>query len=237
MGLAFDKFKESLKLAVSLGKIETDKFTNNRQANQPFKMGLRGGAAVLMVASFEFYLKRLFEENITRLNTSPPSIDLHKLPSSLKVKIVFDGLDVPMKGSKYGIKTQKVDRIDSILTACKHLIGEHINPAIFTDTNSNPNGDTVKSKFKEIGIPEIFASIKSDFETKWGGAVATTFIEDKLNEIVNVRHVVAHTANTLNITKSSQKEALKFLKILAELLEQAMDKHIKALLVSAKKTV
>ena len=198
-------------------------------------MGLRGGAAVLMVAAFEFYLKRLFEENISRLNTSPPSIDLQKLPDKFKEKIVFDGLDNSMKGPKYGLTTKRVDRINDIITACKHLIGEHINPATFTDTSSNPNGETVKRKFKEIGIDNIFDIIKPDFESKWGAAVVATFIEDKLNEIVNVRHVVAHTADTLNITKTSQNDAIKFLKIIAELLEKEMDKHIKALLISTKK--
>lgn len=235
MGIALDKFKESIELAISLRKIETEKYARNRQADQPFKMGLRGGAAVLMVASFEFYLRRLFEEHIAKLNTSPPSIDLKKLPDNLKVKIVFDGLIAPMDGPKYGPKPRKVDRIDSILTACKHLIGEHINPAIFSDTFSNPNSDTVKTKFKEVGISDIFNVIKTDFESKWGSAVAATFIEDKLNEIVNVRHVVAHTADTLNITKTSQKEAIRFLKILAELLDKELDKHIKHLLVTAKK--
>ena len=87
MGLALDRFKESLELAVSLRKIEREKFTSQKQQNQPFIMGLRGGAAVLMVAAFEFYLKRLFEENISRLNTSPPSIDLPKLPDKFKEKI------------------------------------------------------------------------------------------------------------------------------------------------------
>ena len=235
MGRALEKFKESLELAISLKRIERDKFASKKQPNQPFIMGLRGGASVLMVAAFEFYLKRLFEENIARLNTSPPSIDLQKLPDKLKVKIVFDGLENPMKGPKYGLSSTKVDRINDVLAACRHLIGEHINPATFTDTNSNPNSDTVKNKFKDIGISDIFTLVKSDFEIKWGGAVAVTFIEDKLNEIVNVRHVVAHTADTLNITKASQNEALKFLRVLAELLDREIDKHIKNLLITAKK--
>lgn len=235
MGLALDKFKESLELAISLKKIEREKFTSPRQENQPSIMGLRGGSAVLMVASFEFYLRRLFEENISRLNTSPPTIDLQKLPDKFKEKIVYDGLENSMKGSKYGPLTKRVDRINDILTACKHLIGEHINPATFTDTSSNPNGDTVKKKFKEIGIDAIFDKIKLEFEGEWGVSVASTFIEDKLNEIVNIRHVVAHTADTLNITKTSQNDALKFLTVLAKVLEKEMDKHIKTLLISARK--
>jgi len=235
MGMALDKFKESLELAISLRKIEKEKYTRNRQADQPYKKGLRGGAAVLMVAAFEFFLRRLFEENITKLNTSPPTIDLKKLPDPLKVTIVFNGLESAMEGPKFGPKGRKVDRIDDILTACRHLIGEHINPAIFSNTNSSPNGETVKIKFKEVGISDIFGIIRKDFERKWNNAVATTFIEDKLNEIVNVRNVVAHTANILNITKTSQKEAIKFLKILAELLDKELDKHIKHLLQTARK--
>ena len=235
MGVALEKFKESLELANSLKKLERDKFAAGRQQDQPFIMGLRGGAAVLMVAAFEFYLRRLFEENISRLNTSPPSIDMLKLPNKFKVKIVFDSLQNSMNGPKYGTKPDKVDRIDDVLTTCKHLIGEHINPATFTDTSSNPNGATVKEKFKDIGITDIFSTVKPDFEIKWGTVVAATFIEDKLNEIVNVRHIVAHTAGTLNITKKSQNEALKYLKILSELLEKEMDTQIKNLLKTAKK--
>lgn len=235
MGAALDKFKESLELAISLKRIEREKFGNSKQEHQPYIMGLRGGSAVLMVAAFEFYLRRLFEDNISRLNTSPPTIDLAKLPEKFREKIVFDGLESSMKGSKFGPQTKKVDRISDILTACKHLIGEHINPATFTDTSSNPNSDTVKRKFKEVGIDDIFARIKSDFETKWGSPVAAMYIEGKLDEIVNVRHVVAHTASTLNITKTSQNEALKYLKIVSELLEKEMDQHIKLLLVTAKK--
>lgn len=62
MGIAFDRFKESIELAISLRKIETEKYARNRQVDQPFKMGLRGGAAVLMVASFEFYIRRLLKK-------------------------------------------------------------------------------------------------------------------------------------------------------------------------------
>ncbi len=235
MGAALEKFKESLKLASALKELERDKFNKVKQNEQHYIMGLRGGAAVLMVAAFEFYIRRLFEENISSLNTNPLSIDISKLPDRLKVKIVFDGLQNSMNGPRYGPKTNKVDRINDVTLACKHLIAEHINPQIFSDTNSNPNGETVKEKFKEIGISDVFTKIKINFERKWGSNVAATFIEDKLNEIVNIRHVVAHTANTLNITKKFQNEALKFLKIIAELLEKEIEIHIKGLLISAKR--
>lgn len=99
MGAAFDQFKESLELANSLKKLEREKYPNNPKIDQqPFVKGLRGGAAVLMVAAFEFFLRRLFEENISNLNTVPVTIDFNKLPDQLKVKAVFHGLQKAMAG-------------------------------------------------------------------------------------------------------------------------------------------
>jgi hypothetical protein len=234
MGASFDGFKNSLELAKSLRKIERDKFQNVRLVNQPFIMGLRGGAAVLMVAAFEDFLKSLFETNISTLNTIPSTISIDKLPDKMKVKIVFGGIKKSMDGPMYMEKLPKHERIPDILIASKLLHSDHIDPKIFADTGSNPNSQTVKNKFKEIGIPDIFLLIKASFERKWGVLVADRFIMDKLDEIVRTRHKVAHTADTLNITKSSQNEALKFLKVLAELLENEMSKQIKNLYRIAK---
>ncbi len=56
---------------------------------------------------------------------------------------------------------------------------------------------------------------------------AQSFVEDKLQEIVNRRHVVAHTADALKITRGNLKESLRFLEILAEVLDAELDNHIK----------
>jgi hypothetical protein len=236
MGAAFDQFKESLALANSLKKLERDKYPNNPRINQqPFVKGLRGGAAVLMVAAFEFFLRRLFEENISKLNTVPVTIDFNKLPEKLKVKAVFHGLQKAMAGPMYGEKNPKVDRINDVMTACKLLINEQIDPETFSETGSNPNGDTVKEKFKEVGVQDVFAKIKSNFETKWKSPVAHDFIKSTLDDIVRTRHVVAHTADTLNISRKSQNNSFRFLKILAELLEKELQQHLKQVKKNAKK--
>ncbi|RNI30778.1 hypothetical protein EFY79_21205 [Hanamia caeni] len=236
MGAALIQFKDSLELAVALKKLERDKYpANPRLEQQPFVKGLRGGAAVLMVAAFEFFIRKMFEENIAKLNTIPPSIDFSKLPDELKVKTVFHGLKRAMDGPQFETKPPKVQRIKDILDAGKLLINEHLNPETFSETGSNPNSGTVKEKFKEIGIPDIFSKIKIDFETKWGQVVSITFIADKLDEIVRTRHVVAHTADTLNISRKTQNDSIKFLKILAEHLEKELERHIKHLLLTAKR--
>ncbi|MBC7571525.1 MAG: hypothetical protein H7319_17615 [Spirosoma sp.] len=233
--MAFEQFKGSLDLASALKRLERDYPPNPKLEQQPYVKGLRGGAAVLMVAAFEFFLRKLFEENISKLNAIPALIEFSKLPEQLRVKAVFHTLQMAMDGPKYSEKTAKIDRIEQILQVCKLIISEQVHPETFSETGSNPNSETVKVKFKEIGVPDIFGKIKSAFVIKWGAPVADSFIKDKLDEIVRTRHVVAHTADTLNITRKSQNDAFRFLKILAELLEKEMENHIKALLVSAKK--
>lgn len=236
MGAALLQFKESLELAIALKKIERDRYPPTpRTDQQPYVKGLRGGSAVLLVAAFEFFIRKLFEENISRLNTIPPSIDFSKLPDELKVKAVFHGLKRAMDGPQFEAKPPKVDRIKNILDAGKLLITEHINPETFSETGSNPNSGTVKEKFKEIGVSDIFGVIKVDFETKWGQPVSNSFIADKLDEIVRTRHVVAHTADTLNISRKTQNESMKFIKLLAELLEKELDKHFRNLVITAKR--
>ena len=229
-------FEESLKLATALRTLERDEYPNTpKLAEQPFVKGLRGGASVLMVVAFEYFLRRLFEENIPELNTIPPSIDFHKLPDQLKVTTVFNGLNRALKGPLYGEKPSKVDRIDDIIAACKLLISEQIDPNTFSETGSNPNGDKVKEKFKEVGLIDIFTKIKPAFEIKWKTPVAHDFIKSKLDEIVRTRHIVAHTADTLNISRRSQNESFKFLKILAILLENELQKHIRDIKKDAEK--
>lgn len=236
MGAAFNQFKESLELAEALRGLERDNYPNNPTiSEQPFVKGLRGGASVLMVAAFEFYLRRLFEENISKLNTDPVTIDFHKLPDQLKVTTVFNGLHKVLRGPLYEEKLPKVDRINDVMAACKLLINEQIDPMTFSETSSNPSGNTVKEKFKEVGIIDIFLKIKSKFEDKWNSPVAHDFIKSKLDEIVRTRHVVAHTVDTLNISRKSQNESFKFLKILARLLENELRNHIKDIKKTAKK--
>lgn len=180
-------------------------------------------------------MKKLFEENISKLNSVPPTINFSKLPDELKVKAVFHGIKRAMDGPQFEDKPTRVDRIKDILDASKLLLNEHINPETFSETGSNPNSGTVKEKFKEVGVKNIFDLIKSDFVSKWGQPISDNFIADKLDEIVRTRHVVAHTADTLHITRKTQNDSIRFIKILAEILQRNLDNHFKSLMVAAKK--
>lgn len=236
MGDTFDQFKKSLELANSLKKLEREKYTKTpRLIQQPYVMGLRGGAAILLVASFEYFLSRLFESQINLLNDISNSIDFDKLPDKLRVTAVYNNLNRAMKGPLFQEVPPKVERLTNILNECKLLLLGNINSQGFSETGGNPNGDMVTQKFKEVGISNIFDEIRIPFGKKWEKSFSHDFIRSKLNEIVRNRHVIAHTADTLNISRKTQNEHFKFIKILAEVLEKTLIKHIREVKNNAKK--
>lgn len=226
---SFSQFVESLSMAEELINLEKVYHDPPLQEEQKAVEGLRGGAAILMVAAFENFLRRSFEEQLSKLIVHPP-ITPDKLPEKMRVNCVFFTLEQAMKGPPYH-KSSKLQRLNDIDKACRMLIYQSVNPTIFSDTGSNPNAERVKEVFANVGIENVFMTIQRKFENQWSvNYIAHTFIKDKLNEIINRRHVVAHTANALNIPNSDLNESLKFLKILASLLDQELREHIEAIL-------
>ncbi len=224
------EFLDSLLMAEGLLALERQTCHNPPRANElKFARGLRGGATILMVASFEYYLRQLMAEHLSVLSTQPPKVPFSKLPSEMQVHCVFESLDRALKGSMFPQQTAKHDRLPNIEKACKLVLSGIIDTLIFTDTNGNPNSKTVKTMFSRVGIRDIFSVIQAEFNNKWRSPTHSTFIEDKLNEIVNKRHIVAHTASSLNITRADLRESLRFLKTLAELLDGALRQHIRSL--------
>jgi len=223
---AFKEFKGSLSMAEELLNIEKTNYSNPPHINEQKPVqGLRGAVAVLVVASFELFLRASLEEHLSEL-TKYPFIAYHKLPDIIKINNTYNTLERAMKGPLFEEHKAKKDRLEDIDIACRKLVSGIINPAAFSATGGNPSASTVKSMLKSIGIDDIFALIEAKFIKKWGKPVASTFLVDKLNEIVNRRHVVAHTANALNITRNQLKESVKFVTIITELIDSEIRNKI-----------
>lgn len=228
---ALQELKNALEIAHELLEIERKNYKNPpKLGEQKAVQGLRGGASVLMVAAFEYFLRQAIEEHLAELAVHPPKVKFDDLPDKMKVTNVYQTLDRALKGSRFQGSTNKITRIKEIEVACKVVISGVINPSSFSDTGSNPSANNVKEMFKSLGISDIFSDIKVKFDQQWKKPEATTFIHDKLDEIVQRRHRVAHTANALNITRSELNESIKFLKILATLLDGELKRHIKQIL-------
>ena len=212
---AFEDFKESLSVAEELLQIEKTKYKNPpRQGEQKAVQGLRGAVSVLVVASFEQFLKDSIEEHLSKLTTHPP-VHISKLPDVMRIRNTYNTLELAMKGPYFGTRLPKKDRLMNVDAACKKVVSEIINPAAFTATGANPSADTVKQLMKDLDISDIFGILQPGFQRKWRKPEAKTFLVDKLNEIVNRRHVVAHTASALNTTRTQLNPTTRLIEFFA----------------------
>ncbi|HWB11843.1 MAG TPA: HEPN domain-containing protein [Gemmataceae bacterium] len=226
---ALDNFIASLGIAEQLTELERVYDNPPRKADEAKVAGLRGAAAVLMVASFEAFIKAAIVEHLSELTVQPPKVPFTNLPEKMRVNSVFYCLDAAIKGPRH-VKTDRADRLPNIKMACAKIAADIIDPEALSSTQSNPSSNTVKSLFGDLGVSDIFGKIRTPFHRAWRKPEAATFIPDKLEEIVNRRHRVAHTGLALNITRGQLKEALKFLRILSGLLDKELRSHIDSLI-------
>lgn len=230
---ALEQFKESLKMSEELMKLERENYKNPpHTSEQKAVEGLRGGAIVLMVAAWESFLKQLMEDELAPLAIHPPKVKFCDLPKEMQIHSVFQSLDRATKGSRFQ-KSEKFDRLTDIDRAAKNIVLGLIDPRSFSDIDSNPNPKIVKRMFLNIGIDNIFSAIRNDFEKEWHHPASEKFIEDKLAGILNRRHHVAHKADILNVSRKDLKDEVRFMKILATVVEKRTKLHIKDMIVKS----
>lgn len=223
---ALREFRRSLQAAEQLRRIDVKGYTDPPPSkHQRAVQGLRGGAAVMMVAAFEEYLRASHEEAMTRLTRGRRQLDFGRLPDALRVHSVFTTLETAMKGPRHK-KTDRLDRLLDIEQAARVVVSRTVNPAAFGQSGGNPSQDAVKEAFKATGVNDVFGQVKSDFDARWSAATHQTFIQEKLDEIVNRRHRVAHTADALNISRKDLAEAIRFLRVLGLVLDSLLMRQV-----------
>ncbi len=228
---AYRDFQDSLAVSKELLRLERKleqppTSTQVKQSN-----GLKGGVAVLIVASFEGFLQSVFSERLQVIADQMERIDGRDLPESVWVHQVFESLNRAMKGHPLSpLNGPRSDRIPAIVTASRHVVSGIIDPTIFCDTMGNPNPKNVRALFRNIGINDVIVKVKPVFDRKWKTPTSSTFIEDKLLEIINRRNAVAHRAETRAIARADLGESIKFLSTLAVVLDRELCTHLEAIL-------
>src|SRR3954470_18330324 len=96
--------------------------------DRPLVEGLRGGAAVLMVAAFEGFLRDALPEHL--LSIQQRKLSFAKLPDKMRVYGVFGALDAAMKGPRHQPPAPKATRIAAIVQACKRITDGDIDPRV-----------------------------------------------------------------------------------------------------------
>lgn len=228
---AYHDFKRNISVAETL--IKREKQFSDPPASRNFKIvqGLRGGAAVLMVAAFENYLKEVIEERLFDFTSQPLKFNPTKLPEEVLYHNLSQTLERSLKGPFNG-NPSKADKIVLIKKASQVVVEGIINSLVFSEVaRSNPNSKKVRELFKCLGIPDIFSSIKIEFDKKWGTPTAGSFIPDTLDSILQRRHEVAHTAIMLNVSRLDLEFSVKFLKLLAELCDKELNQHLRKIFI------
>lgn len=222
---ALQEFESSLGLAEQLLDLEQQYGDPPSIFDETVVRGLRGGAAVLMVAAFEEFLRAVMAEHLAKLAGNAPPVPFDDLPKAIRLHSVYGALDRAMKGARYEEPTDRIDRLSDIVRVCRQ-VGNVIDPSVFAETGGNPSSRNLRELFKRVEISDIFRSIRGEFEVGWGGPQAETFIADKLDEIVNRRHVVAHRASVLNVARRDLRQGFRFLQLLARVLDLHLKDHI-----------
>lgn len=191
---------------------------------------LRQSLILLPVAFFEEFLRNLFQQFVDNLNGLNPRLEWRDLPLSLTRAHVFetslvmrkkpsDGDDLSYQMNCIADLKNIIDKIVSPLTKpTAYIIAEES----FTNTNSNPDSNTVKEMFDKIGIKKLFQQQElitemSKLESIYSNGES---IRLKLNEVVDLRHGVAHGRQPLSMTRTELVNNIIFLQYFASSLQK-----------------
>ncbi|GEN79884.1 HEPN domain-containing protein [Actinotalea fermentans] len=223
------EFLDSLAMAEELVVAERPLPDPPSGATEALGLALRGGAAILMVSSFEAFLHALFLERLGSLTQQPPVIAFSKLPDRMRLKSVWESLGLAMRGPR-GSKTERVDRLAEVIYAARVVGAEIVSPGAFAETKANPGPGTVQEMYADVGVADIFTVVRGGFDALWGRPEASSFLKDKLEEIVGRRNAVAHAVDVRRITRDQLDEAILFLKALATVLDARLESQVNDLL-------
>jgi hypothetical protein len=168
---------------------------------------LRAGAAVLMVASLERYLKDAFEEFIMLIAATALVTTHAKLPITLVDYNDLNYVSWLVRESRM----EKADRLAEIRRTARQIASSNFLPESFNRTRANPGSQVVKDLCNQFGISDPFAVIESNFSTHYKKPFARGFVQATLDNIVARRNEVAHGGFALAVARSDLDESLKFL--------------------------
>lgn len=228
--LAYHEFRKSLNIVEELLKIEGTYSQPPSPAEMNAVLGLKGGASVLMVGAFEYYLRKVFEEHLSELKKYSWIVPLSNLHSTIQETNVFNSLHQALNPPPHLKKARKFQEIPEITRVCVQVASGNIIPSAFSNTRNNPTPNIVAELFNNVGIKKIFKKVEKNFVSRWGSPISDDFIPDKLDEIVQRRHKIAH-GQILNVTRQDLLDSVKFLDDLSFALDNTLGLYVTSLIL------
>lgn len=224
---ALASFAGTLGLAESLLLLESTYRDPPPTQDEVEVKALRGGAAVLMVAAFEDYLRTVIQESLDPYQSNPPRKPRSQLPQKIQVASVFHSLKHALDGPRHGKPGKRVNRLPDVQQACTMAVQDRIDASALANTGGNPNSECLSDLLKQLDIHDPLAQIKKEYERLTATPVAQTFVQDTLDIIVFRRHAVAHTTTT-NASRADLNASIAFLKKLAEAVDRVVVARVAA---------
>jgi hypothetical protein len=183
--------------------------------------GLRGGAVVLMVASFERYLKDALEEYVDVIAQRARVTSHGRLSPDFVELNDFNYISWIVRYSRLSRSQQ----IQELRRVAKLISTESFVPEAFSQTRANPGPNTVKLLFREFGIFNAFQIIEQNFGHHFQNPFSAGFVEQTLSAIVNIRNQVAHGGFSLSIARADLRGWLNFFNALGRATDNSLRNH------------
>lgn len=216
---ALSEYRRSLALGRALLSLGRATAKGTTGINPDIRDGLVGAATVFIVGGFERFIKEAVREDIETYVNTPDSVVFDKLPDVVRKTSVVEGARLAATAPPYVFADEYGSRYDFVLDVSESACSGVVRYEPFVLTGLSPGSDYVKAVFKRLGVTGVFPNAKAQFEAKWGSPVVDGFINAKLTEIVLNRHRAAHGLPLSSVTLEDLKEHLKFMRVLAELID------------------
>lgn len=197
--------------------------------------GIRGGSLILLVGAFEKYIKDSIEESMGKIKNHRPRITFDNLPAKLQITSMFETMRIAINGKSFEKVKEDITRFPNLISAGQLVSNKEVNPDAFGDLFSNPNPSRVNTVYTSIGIHDIFSKIRIEFLNTYPGTPTinvTEFIKEKLEEVLEKRNSIAHTADANMVTSTDLTKYIEFIETLAKSLDVIIEDHIHQIILN-----
>ncbi len=221
---ALENFKKSMLISDTLLNREKRYKDPPKIKNFNIIKGLRGAVLVLMVASFENFLKEVMEERLNELSASP-KFKFNSLPLDIKH---YNHRQTFYHSLKPPIKLDTAQKISNFEQASQLIANQKINPEAYSIAiRSNPNSERLSNFFSSIGYSKFFSRIEPKFEKRIGRPIDVQYT---LDSIIRQRNQIAHSfTHAITLSRYELHEHNLFLKTLSDICDDELFTKIRSL--------
>lgn len=222
---AAQNFEKRLRLLMKMISFDASLDTSlgiTKRGQEKLVEGIRASLAVLPVAFFEEFLRSLITQYIDVINNKMPRLNWESLPEKLRRTHTID-TPLIIRSKKFpgeSYSAYEMRMFGEIEDAFRKVISPKISPNayvvaahVFTQTNNNPDAETINDMFNRLGFKDIFRkpALVRKMEVLEAALNSGDAIRLRLDSIVQRRHAVAHGRTPGSLVRQDLERDINFL--------------------------